>query len=248
MSDFLKLILPWPARDFNPISDIFVYGILLFFLIYLGIFLWKTWHRSRLISDLTNKVNQHVKPAKPEILPRLETEFNGNSELAEVWHEFQNSLITREPKENQEKIVYKTDEASLFFSEERLLGQHMNLEALVAALFDKQGYYIVLTPHSGDKGADVVACQRGNKTGGLLIQAKHRQAGGKSDRKAVEEVLAAKSYYEKEHGTTFQLAVITNREFNKPAHRYSRSEQVEMYLKQYPVTWQDVNKSQFYTN
>lgn len=127
MSDFLKLILPWPARDFNPISDIFVYGILLFFLIYLGIFLWKTWHRSRLISDLTNKVNQHVKPAKPEILPRLETEFNGNSELAEVWHEFQNSLITREPKENQEKIVYKTDEASLFFSEERLLGQHMNL-------------------------------------------------------------------------------------------------------------------------
>ena len=127
MNDFLKLILPWPARDFNLISDIFVYGILLFFLIYLGIFLWKTWHRSRLISDLTNKVNQHVKPAKPEILPRLETEFNGNNELAEVWHEFQNSLITREPKENQEKIVYKTDEASLFFSEERLLGQHMNL-------------------------------------------------------------------------------------------------------------------------
>ena len=127
MNDFLKLILPWPARDFNLISDIFVYGILLFFLIYLGIFLWKTWHRSRLINDLTNKVNQHVKPAKPEILPRLETEFNGNSELAEVWHEFQNSLITREPKENQEKIVYKTDEASLFFSEERLLGQHMNL-------------------------------------------------------------------------------------------------------------------------
>ena len=127
MSDFLKLILPWPARDFNLISDIFVYGILLFFLIYLGIFLWKTWHRSRLISDLTNKVNQHVKPAKPEILPRLETEFNGNNELAEVWHEFQNSLITREPKENQEKIVYKTDEASLFFSEERLLEQHMNL-------------------------------------------------------------------------------------------------------------------------
>ena len=129
-------------------------------------------------------------------------------------------------------------------------------EALVAALFDKQGYYVVLTPHSGDKGADVVARQRGNKTGGLLIQAKHRQAGGKSDRKAVEEVLAAKSYYEKEHGTTFQLAVITNREFNKPAHRYSRSEQVEMYerkwliqnLKQYPVSWQDVNKSQFYTN
>lgn len=129
-------------------------------------------------------------------------------------------------------------------------------EAFVAALFHKQGYYVVLTPYSGDKGADVVVQQRGDKVGGFLIQAKHRKEGGKSARQAVDEVLAAKSYYEKEHGTTFQLAVITNREFNKPAHRYSRSEQVEMYerkwliqnLKQYPVTWQDVNKSQFYTN
>ena len=129
-------------------------------------------------------------------------------------------------------------------------------EVFVAALFDKQGYYVVLTPYSGDKGADVVARQRGNKTGGLLIQAKHRQAGGKSDRKAIDEVLAAKPFYEKEYGTAFQLAVITNREFNKPAHRYSRSEQVEVYerkwlmqnLKQYSVTWQDVNLAQFQIN
>ncbi len=129
-------------------------------------------------------------------------------------------------------------------------------EAFVAALFDKQGYYVVLTPYSGDKGADVVARQRGKETGGLLIQAKHRQAGGKSGREAVDEVLSAKPFYEKEYGATFQLAVITNRELNKPARRYSRSEQVEMYerkwliqnLKQYPVTWQDVNKSQFQTN
>ena len=129
-------------------------------------------------------------------------------------------------------------------------------EAFVAALFDKQGYYVVLTPYSGDKGADVVACQRGNEIGGLLIQAKHRQEGGKPGRDAVDEILAAKPSYEKEYGMTFQPAVITNREFNKPARRYSRSEQVEVYerkwlmknLKQYPVTWQDVNKSQFHTN
>ena len=129
-------------------------------------------------------------------------------------------------------------------------------EMFAAALFDKQGYYVVLTPYSGDKGADVVARQRGKETGGLLIQAKHRQAGGKADRHAVDEVLAAKPFYEEKYGATFQLAVITNREFNKPARRYSRSEQVEMYerkwliqnLKQYPVTWQDVNKSQFHTN
>ena len=127
MNEFLKLILPWPARDFNPITDTFVYGIFLSFIICLGIFLWKTILRSRLINKLVNQVSQHPKPAKPEILPHLETEFNGNKELAEVWHEFRNSLVTREPKENQEKIVYKTDEASFFFGEERLLGQYMNL-------------------------------------------------------------------------------------------------------------------------
>lgn len=129
-------------------------------------------------------------------------------------------------------------------------------EAFVAAFFKKQEYYVVLTPYSGDKGADVVARQRGNETGGLLIQAKHRQEGGKPGRDAVDEVLAAKPFYEEKYGTTFQLAVITNREFNKPARRYSRSQQVETYerkelienLKQYPVTWQDVNRCQFYTN
>ena len=77
-------------------------------------------------------------------------------------------------------------------------------EAFVAALFNKQGYYVVLTPYSGDKGADVVAHSRGSDTGGLLIQAKHRrQAGGKADKHAVDEILAAKPYYEKEYGTTF---------------------------------------------
>ena len=129
-------------------------------------------------------------------------------------------------------------------------------EAFVAALFDKQGYYVVLTPYSGDKGANVVARQRGNETGGLLIQAKHRQAGGKSGHEAIDEILAAKPFYEREYGTTFQPAVITNREFNKPAWRYSRSEQVKIYerkwliqnLKQYPVTWRDVNESQLRTN
>ncbi|MXV85790.1 anti-phage defense ZorAB system ZorA, partial [Candidatus Poribacteria bacterium] len=92
-----------------------------------GIFFWKTILRARLIKILVDQVNQHAHPAKPEILPYLKTAFYGNSELSEVWQEFENSLITRRPKENQEEIVYKTDEASLFFSEERLLGQYMNL-------------------------------------------------------------------------------------------------------------------------
>ena len=129
-------------------------------------------------------------------------------------------------------------------------------EAFVAALFHKQGYYVELTPYSGDKGADVVAHQREDGTGGLLIQAKHRQEGGKSGGAAVDEILSAKPFYEERYGTTFQPVVITNREFNKPARKYSHAKQVEMYerkwlvqnLKKHLVTWQDVNRCQFQTD
>ena len=127
MNQLFTLLLPWPWRAFNPITDTFVYGIFLFFFVCLVIFLWKTILRARLIKILADQVNQHAPPAKPNILPHLKTAFYSNSELSEVWQEFENSLITRRPKENQEEIVYKTDEASLFFSEERLLGQYMNL-------------------------------------------------------------------------------------------------------------------------
>ena len=127
MNQLFQILLPWPWRDFNPITDTFVYSIFLSFIICLGIFLWKTTLRARLIKILADQINKHAHPAKPEILPHLKTAFDCNSELSEVWHEFQNSLITRQPKKNQEEIVYKTDEASFFFSEERLLGQYMNL-------------------------------------------------------------------------------------------------------------------------
>ena len=164
------------------------------------------------------------------------------------------------PKEILEKLrsIGVTDEKSLPLTIEDVDKLEPRFfEAFVAALFYKQGYYVVLTQYSGDKGADVVARQRANETEGFLIQAKHRrQIGGKADRHAVDEILAAKPFYEEKYGTTFKLAIITNREFNKPARRYSHSQQVKMYerkhlienLKQYPVTWQDVNKCQFYTN
>ena len=127
MNDFFTLLLPWQKTPNDQISDIFVYGILSSFLICIVFFLVKTIRRAGLISDLVNQVSQHAKPAKPEILSSLKMAFDDNREFAEVWQEFQNSLITRPPKENQDTIVYKTDEASFFFGEERLLGQYMNL-------------------------------------------------------------------------------------------------------------------------
>ena len=132
MNEFLTLLLPWPFNGTPNVQilDIFVYGILLFFLICVVIFLAKTIHRGMFINKLTVEISRFAeevgrsnRPAEPQILHELKEKFPTKGELAEAWQEFEDSLITDENR----VIVYKTDEASLFFSEERLLGQYMNL-------------------------------------------------------------------------------------------------------------------------
>ena len=126
MNEFLNLLLPWQETTDDQISDFFVYGILLFFIIPLVTFLWKIIRRGLLIARLTKEVRKYNGPAQPSIKQELENKFARKGELTEAWREFENSLITRQRDENQ-GVVYKTDEASLFFSEDRLLGQYMNL-------------------------------------------------------------------------------------------------------------------------
>ena len=125
-------------------------------------------------------------------------------------------------------------------------------EAFIAALFQAQGYRVELTPYSGDKGADVIAYQNEQETSGLLIQVKQRKEGSKPGGDAVDEIVAAKPFYEERYDTTFQLIIITNREFTKEAHQRGKANQVDMYerkwlmqnLKKYPVSWKDVNNCQ----
>ena len=55
---------------------------------------------------------------------KLDKIFESNDKLfKKAWQEFKESLVIPERR----KVVYKTDEASLFFSEDRLLGQSVNL-------------------------------------------------------------------------------------------------------------------------
>ena len=127
MTEFFNLLLPWWG-DIDWITDSFISVIALYAILSGLWFWWKTYRRRILIDGLAETV-PNDRPAKPEILPNLKSEFDRNDELAEVWQEFEDSLITRQFKKNQEVVyvVYKTDEASLFFSEDRLLGQHLNL-------------------------------------------------------------------------------------------------------------------------
>lgn len=128
-------------------------------------------------------------------------------------------------------------------------------EVFVAAVFHVQGYHAELTPDSGDKGADVIVHPRQGDSCGLLIQVKQRPEGEKPGGDGVDEILAAKPFYEEKYDTTFQPIIITNREFTKEAHQRGKVNQVDMYerkwlmqsLEQHPVTWQEVNHCQLQT-
>ncbi len=128
-------------------------------------------------------------------------------------------------------------------------------EIFVAALFHKQGYKVEVTPYSGDKGADVVVHPLRSENSGFLVQVKQRNTGGRPGHEAVDEIVAAIPFYKEKYAETFQPIVITNRTFTNEAHQLSRTKVVQIYerkwiienLKQYPVTWTDVNLCQFQT-
>ena len=128
MTEFFNLLLPWREATNDQISDGFVYIIGTAFLIFGFYFFVRTFLQRRLINGLTQEVRQYDRPAQPQNLEELKENFSGKGEFAEAWQEFEDSLITHTKHDgDQETVVYKTDEASLFFSEDRLLGQHLNL-------------------------------------------------------------------------------------------------------------------------
>ena len=125
MTEFLNLLLPWEDAPNDQISDVFVYVIGAAFLV-LGVYFFiQTFRQCRLIKNLTQELQKFNRPAQPQIKQELKEKFAHNNEFSEAWQEFEDSLITRKRNENQ--VVYKTDAASLFFSEGRLLEHHLNL-------------------------------------------------------------------------------------------------------------------------
>ena len=125
MTEFLNLLLPWHETPNDQISDVFVYFIGIAFIILSGYFIMRTFRHRSVISRLEKAARESERPAQPNDRDRLNKEFSDKGKFATVWQDFEDSLITRH-QENKD-VVYKTDEASLFFSEERLLNQHLNL-------------------------------------------------------------------------------------------------------------------------
>lgn len=111
-------------------------------------------------------------------------------------------------------------------------------EKLIAAIYNKQGYYAKQTQFTGDQGVDVLA-SKGNTT--IAIQAKcYRHPVGNS---AVQEVVAGKALY----GATDAI-VITNSTFTSSARKLAEAngvalcdrEMLKMLMFSFPVTYEDL--------
>lgn len=115
-------------------------------------------------------------------------------------------------------------------------------EVFCAALWNKQGYKIYLTPTTGDGGVDVVALKGMT---GVLIQCKSSSIPGQSlGWDAVKEVVAGAAAYEMKHtGVVFQKVAVTNQFFNGSAKEQAHLNNVELIdchalndmLQKYPV-------------
>jgi len=97
-------------------------------------------------------------------------------------------------------------------------------EAAIAAIYEKKGYQVTLTPKSNDKGADVVALSENRN---YLIQVK--QSKSPINGNSVGEVLKAKGYYEKIYNEQFYLKVATNNELNSNAIMLANANHVAIF-------------------
>ncbi len=97
-------------------------------------------------------------------------------------------------------------------------------EAAIAAIYEKKGYQVTLTPKSNDKGADVVALSENRN---YLIQVK--QSKSPINGNSVGEVLKAKGYYEQKCHKRFNLKVATNNELNSNAIMLADANHVEIF-------------------
>ena len=95
-------------------------------------------------------------------------------------------------------------------------------EALAAALWEKQGNQVILTPKSGDEGVDVIAVRETNVH---LLQCKHTLWDAWVDADAVAELIQAFDGYRAKrflghHGKlTLRSTLITNGKLTRQAKR-----------------------------
>jgi restriction system protein len=100
-------------------------------------------------------------------------------------------------------------------------------EEYLQVLLKMRGYSVVLTPASGDYGADLVLTANGKK---IVVQAKRYKK--KVGVKAVQEVVSAKGHY-----LADECWVITNSYFTEQAKKLAQSNQVILIDRKKLMNW-----------
>ncbi|MEH7886662.1 restriction endonuclease [Bacillus sp. JJ1609] len=100
-------------------------------------------------------------------------------------------------------------------------------EEYLQALLKVRGYSVILTPASGDYGADLILTAKGKK---IVVQAKRYKK--KVGVKAVQEVASAKSHYQAD-----ECWVITNSYFTEQAKKLAQSNQVMLIDRKTLINW-----------
>lgn len=100
-------------------------------------------------------------------------------------------------------------------------------EEYLQVLLKTRGYSAVLTPASGDYGADLILTAKGKK---IVVQAKRYKK--KIGVKAVQEVVSAKGHYHAD-----ECWVITNSYFTEQAKRLAKSNQVILVDRNKLMNW-----------
>jgi len=95
-------------------------------------------------------------------------------------------------------------------------------EHFLSKLFSQLGYSTEVTKQSGDQGADLIITKHGGKT---VVQAK--RFSGRVGNKAVQEITAAKKFYNAENAL-----IVTNSYFTKSAITLAHSNNVELWNRQ----------------
>lgn len=112
-------------------------------------------------------------------------------------------------------------------------------EYFLKILLEKMGYFVDLTPLSGDQGADLIVEKNHER---YVVQAKryHQKVGNKS----VQEIVASIAHYNASKGM-----VITNSQFTKSAMELASSNNIKLinghelknYISKYPVRKKEID-------
>lgn len=100
-------------------------------------------------------------------------------------------------------------------------------EEYLQALLKTKGYYVQLTPASGDYGADLILSTKGMK---IIVQAKRYKKN--VGVKAVQEIASAKSHYKAD-----ECWVVTNSFFTEQARKLASSNQVRLVDRKQLMDW-----------